>query len=31
MGYRKVGALEQCWYIIKYAISTKLQRLRKKK
>lgn len=28
MGYRKVGYLEQCWYVVKYAISTKLQKLK---
>ena len=30
MGYRKVGWLEQCWYVVKYVISTKLKGVTKK-
>lgn len=28
MGYRKVGYLEQCWYVIKYLIRERLERLK---
>ena len=29
MGYRRVSYTEQCWYIVKYAISAAFRRLRK--
>ena len=31
MPYRKVGYLEQCWYIIKGAVQIKIQERRKKR
>ena len=31
MGYRKVGYLEQCWYIIKWWAGEKLRRIFRKR